>query len=392
MRHATYSFLACVWLVVIVVWYRWTITILPNASLATLPLYPTHDDFSFPVWNSYNISQKIEFIEHNFNNWRLNDTSLTSSEFDPVSCRHPLWTPPPQITNNNMNISRTFVFVVTSMSSSHLTDVQRSLDMVRRITDIDICVIALDTASRASTMTTLKRITSVYPNVHIYILPNPVDTSRVPPPLGHTLRTKRNGHLLVQYLVLYTFALPYDKAIYLDTTMILLKPIDHLFACDMDFLYAGDTHIPCRQDMFVATSNQPQLLTHMLQTFYTISSTYTKQYCYESLGCGSCSYHTDPAITSRCSDTPSPFEFLYYFFHQRPAMARYFSRRTEPVLLPSGKVTMPFMPPPPLILDIHSVYLVVGGISVCMAPGVVWEGWSCVFLCLCHSCPSLCPL
>lgn len=277
-----------------------------------------------PIWDDYNATLKHDFIKNQYYGWGEYKISLTSGEFDPVSCRSPLWMPGVQKIES---ISKTFVLGITQLQRPYIKNIIQSVAMLRRVSDVDISILVLKSAGGSAAMLDLDQKISVFRKIKIYKIENPVDALQLSPQLLKALRYNPNCCGVDEFLRLHVFALPYDKAIFLDLDVFVLKPIDHLFYCDKDFMYAGGIGSPLNAGMFVARANRPQLLDHMVRTLYTVSMTYTQERCFDSLGCGPCKCGACNARDRhgpRCHGQEGPQGFLHYYFVKRIQHAVHF--------------------------------------------------------------------
>jgi hypothetical protein len=290
-----------------------------NFSPQTIPiLNDVHESVIISsMWDRYNSTQKQYYIQSRYNGWNYYNTSVSTGEFDPVQCKSPLWEPG---VKSNSNTSMTFVFGITQLQRPYIKDVVRSIAMLRRVSDIDISILVLKSASGTAAMVDLELKTSTFQRTKIYVVENPVDANKLSRSLLKALRYNPNCCGVDEFVRLHVFSLPYDKAIFLDLDIVILKPIDHLFYCNMDFMYAGGLGSPLNAGMFVARANRPDLLLRMVQTLYRVSHTYSQETCFDSLGCGPCkcgACRVQDKHGPRCHGQEGPQGFLHYFFVKR---------------------------------------------------------------------------
>jgi hypothetical protein len=167
------------------------------------------------------------------------ETPLLTAQFDPSICSPFVWRtslslaqPPP--------INGSYVLSLTSSKPSHLHQLFHQILQLTKLTSLPISIIVLSS---------LPHIQSLVHNIHSYLLSlahlpsltQQVTLYQLPHPLEHNILRQSYLRLLRSSypysnpneffkLVLFS-SLPYERLLYLHSSLQIIKPIDHLLAC-----------------------------------------------------------------------------------------------------------------------------------------------------------------
>ncbi|CAD7702191.1 unnamed protein product [Ostreobium quekettii] len=296
----------CALVVIITVWVEWQHSgmLIPNSTNLEIQRPPQRQ----LAVDSIVVDDKQSWT-------RYDHPSAYGTHFDPTVCHPRVWS---LDSVGRRPENTTFAFAVTKLSMRYTNIVLDAAKRLRVMSSRPISVMVLKSGAKEGAIGELAVKLSDISNTTFYLLDNPVNIEDLSEGYVRALQKNPNCCKESEYLKLHAVALPYDQVLVLDLDATLVKPVDHLFHCDVDLLYAAGPWSPLNGGVFLVRGNRPDRLRHMVEVLINTSYTYTQEACFDGLGCGPCNCGGPCSkYNVRCFGQEGPQGFIHYYFVKR---------------------------------------------------------------------------